>query len=64
MLKICVYSRLSAFLSCTSSNPGYSDSENTTPLDYSQDYHNTTVSEVNTLENTLSHSQPFSIILG
>jgi hypothetical protein len=31
-------------------------------LDYFQDYHNTTLSEVKTLEITLSHSQPFSII--
>jgi len=33
-------------------------------LDFSQDYHNITLSEVKTLENTLSHSQVFSIILG
>jgi hypothetical protein len=34
------------------------------PLDFSKDYHNTTLSEVKTLEIALSHSQAFSIIWG
>ena len=42
----------------------YFNLDNIRPLDFSQDYHNITLSEVKTLENTLSHSQVFSIILG
>jgi hypothetical protein len=43
---------------------GYFDLDSIKPLDFFQTYHNITLSEVKTLENTLSHSQVFSIILG